>query len=100
MEAKITNKGDDYPNCPFFVYLCVTVARDCTEAENTVNLTKLEFMTPQAAQTYVEREGCNVIYLTLFNIMKISTYTTGDRAEMTRQLGSCTVKKRVLAPVV
>ena len=28
-----------------FVYLCVTVARDCTEAENTVNLTKLEFMT-------------------------------------------------------
>ena len=27
-------------------------------------------------------------------------YTTGDRVEMTRQLGSCTVKKRVLAPVV
>ena len=23
----------------------MTVARDCTEAENTVNLTKLEFMT-------------------------------------------------------
>lgn len=45
----ITSKGDDYPNCrctmPVFVYLCVTVARDCTEAENTVNLTKLEFMT-------------------------------------------------------
>ena len=30
----------------------------------------------------------------------ISTYTTGARAEMTRQLGSCTVKKRVLAPVM
>ena len=29
-----------------------------------------------------------------------STYTTGARAEMTRQLGSCTVRKRVLAPVV
>ena len=28
------------------------------------------------------------------------TYTTGARAEMTRQLSSCTVKKRVLAPVV
>ena len=44
-----TNKGDGYPNCrctmPAFVYLCVTVARDRTEAENTVNLTKLEFMT-------------------------------------------------------
>ena len=32
--------------------------------------------------------------------MTISTYTTGARVEMTRQLGSCTVKKRVLAPVV
>ena len=31
----------------------------------------------------------------LICIMTISTYTTGDRAEMTRQLGSCTVKKRV-----
>lgn len=41
MQAKITNEGDDY----VFVYLCVTVARDYTEAENTVNLTKLEFMT-------------------------------------------------------
>lgn len=31
-------------------------------------------------------------------IMTISTYTTGaSRAEMTRQLGSCAVKKRVLA---
>ena len=29
-----------------------------------------------------------------------TTYTTGARAEMTRQLVSCTVKKRVLAPVV
>ena len=36
----------------------------------------------------------------LIYIMTISTYTTGARAEMTRQLGSCTVKKRVLAPVV
>ena len=31
--------------------------------------------------------------------MTISTYTTGDRAEMTRQLGSCTVKKRVLSSI-
>ena len=30
----------------------------------------------------------------------ISTYTTGARSEMTRQLGSRSVKKRVLAPVV
>ena len=29
----------------------------------------------------------------LICIMTIGTYTTGDRAEMTRQLGSCTVKK-------
>ena len=36
----------------------------------------------------------------LICIMTISTYTTGARAEMTRQLGSCTVRKRVLAPVV
>ena len=36
----------------------------------------------------------------LFCIMTISTYTTGARAEMTRQIGSCTVKKRLLAPVV
>ena len=33
-------------------------------------------------------------------VVSVSPYTTGDRAEMTRQLGSCTVKKRVLAPVV
>ena len=36
----------------------------------------------------------------LICIMTIGTYTTGARAEMTRQLGSCTVKKRVLAPVM
>ena len=36
----------------------------------------------------------------LICIMTISTYTTGARAEMIRQLGSCTVKKRVLAPIV
>ena len=36
----------------------------------------------------------------LICIMTISTYTTGARAEMARQLGSCTVKKGVLAPVV
>ena len=36
----------------------------------------------------------------LICIMTISNYTTGARAEMTRQLGSCTVKKWVLAPVV
>ena len=35
-----------------------------------------------------------------FALWQLATYTTGDRAEMTRQLGSCTVKKRVLAPVV
>ena len=32
--------------------------------------------------------------------MTISTYTTGAGSEMTRQLGSRSVKKRVLAPVV
>ena len=36
----------------------------------------------------------------LICIITISTYTTGARAEITRQLGSSTVKKRVLAPVV
>ena len=36
----------------------------------------------------------------LICIMTISTYTTGARAGMARQLGSCTVKKGVLAPVV
>ena len=36
----------------------------------------------------------------LICFMTISTYTTGARAEITRQLGSWTVKKRVLAPVV
>ena len=35
----------------------------------------------------------------LICIMKISTYTTGARTEMTRQLGSCTVKKRELRVV-
>ena len=33
-------------------------------------------------------------------IMTISTYTTAARAKMTRQLGSCIVKKGVLAPAV
>ena len=32
--------------------------------------------------------------------LTIGTYTTGARAEMTLQLRSCTVKKRLLAPVV
>ena len=36
----------------------------------------------------------------LICIMTITTYTTGARAEIIRQLGSCTVKKPVLAPVV
>ena len=36
----------------------------------------------------------------LICIMTISTYTTGARAEMTCHLRCCTVKKRVLAPVV
>ena len=36
----------------------------------------------------------------LICIMTISTYTTGAGSEMTRQLGSRSVKKRVLAPVV
>ena len=36
----------------------------------------------------------------LICIMTISTYSTGARAEMTRQLGSCTVKNRVLACIL
>ena len=36
----------------------------------------------------------------LICIVTISTYTTDARAEMTRQLGSCTVKKWILSPVV
>ena len=35
----------------------------------------------------------------LICIMAISTYTTSARAEMTRQIGFCAVKKWVLAPV-
>ena len=63
----------------------------------------------QAAQTDVTREGCNVIHIPRHTIgdapvsryiVTISTYTTGARSEMTRQLGSRSVKKRVLAPVV
>ena len=36
----------------------------------------------------------------LICIMTISTYTMGARAQMTLQLGCCTVKKWILAPVV
>ena len=43
-------------------------------------------------------DGC-CAYL-LICIMTISTYTTGARAEMTCLLGSCTVKKWALAPVM
>ena len=35
-----------------------------------------------------------------YQLIIISTCTTGARAEMTRQLGFCTVKKPVLAPIV
>ena len=44
---------------------------------------------------FIERSAYQLIC-----IMTISTYTTDDRAEMTRQLSSCIVKKRVLTPVV
>ena len=60
---------------------------------------KSSHLCPTSRHVWLSSSACDHCHAyQLICIITIGTYTTDGRAEITRQLGSCTVKKRVLAP--
>ena len=86
--------------CFFWLY-CVTTVTPFIERSEGWSVRSVRVLDQSQQECRFFRRNTNPLQtFQLICIMTISTYTMGARVEMTCQLGSCTVKKRVLAPVV
>ena len=86
----------------FFWLYCVTTVTPFTERSEGWSLQSVRVLDQlqQECRFFCRNSSHQCWAYQLIWIMTISTYTTAAWSEMTRQLGSCSVKKRVLAPVV